>query len=104
MGDCGLLAALVGDLPDVVDALHHLRAAELDVLLVGELVGDEIDVAVAGVHGPEVVALVVVVAELGEFLGGHVHHPQVRRVAAAIMLARPDAGWRVKASFEPSGE
>src|SRR6185312_333589 len=30
IGDPRLLAALVGDLPDVVDALHHFRSAELD--------------------------------------------------------------------------
>ncbi len=89
-------AALIGDLPDVVDALHHLRAAVLDVLFVGRTVGNEIDLAARGVHGPQVVAFVIGVAELGELLGGYVHDPKVRRVSAAIMLARPDGGMPVE--------
>ena len=92
MRDLDRLAALIGDLPDVVFALHHFGRAGLDGLLVGQLVGDEVDLAALAVHGPEHVALIILVAELGELLGGEFLDPQVRRVGAAIVLARPDAG------------
>ena len=42
--------------------------------------------------GQSMLPLYVLVAELGELLGGQVHHPEVGGVAAAIVLARPDAG------------
>src|ERR1017187_5374950 len=41
---------LIGDLPDVVDALHDFRPAELDALFVVGLVGDVEDLSVVGVH------------------------------------------------------
>src|SRR5271157_1507196 len=83
------LAALIGNSPDVVDALHDFRAARLDGFLIGQLVGDEINLAVQSVHGPEKVAMVVFVAEFGELFGGEILDPQVGRVGAAIMFAGP---------------
>jgi len=55
-----------GDLPDVVDALHHLGAAELDVFFIVGSIGDEIDLAIGPIHGPVEIALVIAFAQLGE--------------------------------------
>ncbi len=87
-----LAAGLVGDLPDVVDALHHFGAAKLNALLIGQFVGDEVDFPAIGIHGPQHVAVVIGIAQLGEALGRQVFHPQVGRIAAAIVFARPGSG------------
>src|ERR1051325_5550136 len=89
MRDLRFLAALIGDLPDVVDALHHLWPAELDALFARGRIGDVVDLAVAAVHRPEAIAFIFLVAQPGELLRGHIHDPQVRSVTAAIVFARP---------------
>ena len=52
VGNLNRIPALVRDLPNVVDALHHFRAAIGDVLFVGRAIADEVDVIVPAVHGP----------------------------------------------------
>ena len=61
----------------------------VDALVVRQRIGDEVDRVVGAPHRP--VAVVALVGEqLGVGLRGEVGDPQVGRVAAAIVLARPD--------------
>ena len=99
VGDLDRFAAVLGDLPDVVDALHHFRAAELDALFVGQFVGDVINLAIAAVHGPEIIALVIVIAEPGEGLFRDVLEPEIHGITAAIMFAGPHAGMAGEGQF-----
>ena len=89
-------ATLIGNLPDVVHALHYFCAAGLHSFLVRHLIRDEVDVAAASgdgaVHGPEHVALVFGISQFGEGPGCLVFHPKVGCITAAIVLARPGLG------------
>ena len=86
------VAAAFTDLPDVVDALHHLRTAEADVFLICKAVGDEIDLTFRAIHRPQIIPFVRGVTQLRELLLLDVHRPKINRIAAPVMLARPDAG------------
>src|SRR5215472_10727272 len=90
------MAAAFWNLPDVVDALQNLAASRFGFALVGHAVGDEVDVAIGGVHGPEVVALVVPISELLELPGFDVHNPEIGGVTAAIVLAPPNHGMAIE--------
>ena len=89
-GDLNRLAcASRRDLVDVVDAPADLGAARLHALVVGQRVGDEVDRPVGPPHRP--VAVVALVGEqLRVAVAGEVGDPQVGRVAAAVVLPRPD--------------
>ena len=87
--DLNRLAALHRNLVDVVDARTNLRGARLHALVVRQRVGDEIDRIVCAPHRP--VAVVALVAkELRIRLATEVGDPQIRGVAAAVVLSRPD--------------
>src|ERR1051325_287706 len=91
MRDLRGLTAALGDLPDVINALHHLRTTPGERFLIRHLVGDVVNLTVAPVPRPQVVALVTALAQPGELLRAGLHEPQVHGVTAAIMLARPNA-------------
>ena len=78
-------------LVDVVDALAHREAARHRVLLVRQRIADEVDLIVGAPHRPVAVVLLVG-QQLRVGLVREIRDPQVRRVAAAIVLARPH-GW-----------
>ncbi len=82
------LSTLRRNLVDVVDALAYFEAAGLDGLFVRQGVGDKVDRSVARPHRPEAVVLFVA-EELGVGLVGDVCDPQIRGIAAAVVLPRP---------------
>src|SRR5262249_2799324 len=96
-------AAILRDLPNVVDALEHLAASRLDAALVSETVGNEIYVAVGGVHGPEIVAFVIAVGKMFEFPALDLHHPEIGGVTAAIVLAPPHHGMAIEGQLGAVG-
>src|SRR5262249_300892 len=96
-----------------VGALQNLAAPRLDVALIGQAIGDKVNEAIGGIHRPEVVALVLAVLEVSEFLAAYVHYPKIGSVTAAIVLAPPHHGvtiksqlasiWRIAARIAPVG-
>ena len=91
MGYLNSGSTLVGNLPDVVNALHYFSATELHILLTGgacHAIADEIDLA-RTIHGPQVVTLEIGVAQIPEGVRCNVFDPEICREASPIVFARP---------------
>ncbi len=91
----GLPRAARRNLVNVVERLADLRAARLDARVVRQRIGDVVDRIVGAPHRPQAV-VAIVAKQLRVGVVRQVADPQIRRVAAAIVLARPDGRMAVE--------